>query len=348
MAIKNLSTEQINETLFPLPPLAEQRRIVAKVEQFLALCGELEARQTAAHEKRTHVVRSALAHLTGAKDETDFKSHANFILHKSPFVLEDVQALRQTILSLAVRGRLTDRRAGDGVATDILLVTIKRRENLGDRKRRVERLESVGNGTVLPVNWTWCSLTQICLNVTDGFHNTPNITTSGVPYITAQHIRPNTIDFDNSFFVSKADHQGLVSKTKPRKGDILVVNIGAGSGNAAIIAVDIEFSFKNVAILNLHDAVDSPYIFYALLESRPAIFEELTKGGAQPFLSLGVLRNIPIPLPPLAEQKRIVTKVDELMRWCDELETRLSQAHKSGTHLLDAILHQLLTDHAKA
>ena len=64
---------------------------------------------------------------------------------------------------------------------------------------------------------------------------------------------------------------------------------------------------------------------------------------AQPNISLTNVRDFPIPIPPLAEQQRIVAKVDELMRWCDALEARLTDAQTTATHLLDAILHQALT-----
>jgi type I restriction enzyme S subunit len=328
----------------PFPPLAEQRRIVAKVEELLALCDELEARQTAAREHRTRLVRSALDHLTTDKDEAAYKKHCAFCLQHSELLFDSVPALRQAILSLAVKGHLAERKAADGNAADLLRAIGKNKEQLVNAKQLKAR-EIIAlvekSPSILPGNWAYCRLAEVCLNITDGFHNTPKSTPSGVRYITAQHIRPNVIDFDNCFFVSEMDHEELVSKTKPKKGDILVVNIGAGSGTAAIINVDFEFSFKNVAILNKHDAIDSTYLYYVLLESRPAIFEELTKGGAQPFLSLGVLRNILVPLPPLAEQKRIVAKVDELMHWCDALEARLTAAQTAGTLLLDATLQQI-------
>src|SRR5262249_50724265 len=104
----------------PLPPLAEQHRIVAKVEELLALCDQLETHQTAVREHRTRVVHSALDHLTAAKDEQDFRNRASFILHKSPFVLDDVSALRQPMLSLSVHGRLVPQNATDEPAPAML------------------------------------------------------------------------------------------------------------------------------------------------------------------------------------------------------------------------------------
>lgn len=332
----------------PIPPENEQRRIVAKVDELMALCDELEQRQQARQHARGQLQESALHHLLVAREPVTFagawqRTRDHFhLLHATP---DAIPQLRQAILQLAVQGRLTEQKDTDGNADDLLQMIAKHKEKLVKAKelkarQAVEPVEI--SPSILPENWAWCRLAEICLNITDGFHNTPKTAASGVRYITAQHIRPNVIDFENCFFVSEGDHQELVSKTKPKKGDILVVNIGAGSGTAAIIDVDFEFSFKNVAILNKHDAIDSAYLYYVLIESRAATFDELTKGGAQPFLSLGVLRNILVPLPPLAEQKRIVARVEELMRWCDTLEAQLQQTRILGANLLDSTIYYFL------
>jgi hypothetical protein len=140
----------------------------------------------------------------------------------------------------------------------------------------------------------------------------------------AKDVKPHCLDFNNGLFVSEEDHRELVSKTQPKRGDLLVVNIGAGSGTPAIVDVDFPFSFKNVAILNRPDEIDSEYLFTFLLATQTATFEELTQGGAQPFLSLARLRSKPFPLPPLSEQKRIVSKVTDLVSQVTRLESTLT------------------------
>jgi type I restriction enzyme S subunit len=91
--------------------------------------------------------------------------------------------------------------------------------------------------------------------------------------------------------VSEEDFAEIASKTRPKHGDLLVVNIGAGCGLPSIIEVEFEFAFKNVAILNRPQEVDSKFLFNYLMFRRDAIFEERTKGGAQPFLSLGMIEK---------------------------------------------------------
>ena len=119
-------------------------------------------------------------------------------------------------------------------------------------------------------------------------------------------------------------------------------HIGAGCGNPAIVEVDFEFSFKNIAILNLPSELDRNYIFIFLLYYRTIVFDELIKGGAQPFLGLNMLRQMLIPIPPLTEQHRIVAKVDELMALSDEMENQLTFTTVTRRQLLEATLHEVL------
>jgi type I restriction enzyme S subunit len=98
-------------------------------------------------------------------------------------------------------------------------------------------------------------------------------------------------------YVDEKNHKDLFAKTQVKWGDILIVNIGAGCGTPALVDVDFEFSFKNVAIINIPSDLDRNYLFQFLMSYRVLVFEELIKGGAQPFLGLGMLRNVD-PLRP--------------------------------------------------
>ena len=190
--------------------------------------------------------------------------------------------------------------------------------------------------------WIWTKADDIFLNVTDGFHNTPSPVMQGYPYVTAKHIRPGKIDFENCLYVDAKNHRELFAKTRVKRGDILIVNIGAGCGTPAMVDVDYEFSFKNVAIVNLPSIMDGKFILLFLMHYRDLVFDELIKGGAQPFLGLGMLREMLIPLPPLAEQHRIVAKVNALMALCDRLEANLAATDGTRRRLLDALLAEAL------
>ena len=318
--------------LIPIPPLAEQRRIVLKVDQLLGLCDELAARQAARREARSALVGATLDRLVSRASNLNPRGSGGEGQHRSQRRPPHPQPFSP------VSG-------GEG-SKDMDVNRLRDHfDRLFDTPTPSKPLREIDDETPfeIPPSWSWARLGEICLNVTDGFHNTPKTQPSGVLYLTAQHVKPDGLNFDNDLFVSTADHQELVAKTRPKRGDVLVVNIGAGCGTPAIIDVDFEFSFKNVAILNRPAGVETNYLFIHLLGRQAATLDELTKGGAQPFLSLGVLRDTLVPLPPTAEQKRIVSKVTELLSLCDALEAKLTQAESASTQLLSAAVHHLLT-----
>jgi type I restriction enzyme S subunit len=367
-AIPNLSAKQIKETAFPLPPLAEQHRIVTKVDELMALCDELEAAQAKREKRRDRVGAATLHGLNNGRDSSpsrptvssngafgetalpDFHATALFFLKHLPRLTakpEHIQQLRQTILNLAVRGKLVPQNPNDEPALK-LIQRIYEEKQLLVRQRRlrsqgfVEPVEETEKPFELPNGWEWERAGSLFLNVTDGFHNTPLPTKAGFKYITASHIRPGKIDFDSCLHVDEENHKELFSKTKVKRGDILVVNIGAGCGTPAIVEVDFQFSFKNVAVINLPSELNRKYVLLFLLYYQNLVFDELIKGGAQPFLGLGMLRQLLVPVPPLAEQKGIVARVNELMTVCDEMEDRLTTSANTRHQLLEATLHEAL------
>jgi type I restriction enzyme, S subunit len=334
---------------FPLPPLAEQHRIVAKVDELMGLYDRLAAARQAREAVRNRLVAVSLARLSAPDPET-FQADARFALDALPALTtrpDQIKRLRQTILSLAIRGRLVPQNENDEPAAELLRRIAKEKARLVSEKKlkRQEELPPIDYDNIpfdVGAGWVWSKAGDIFLNVTDGFHNTPSPVTKGYPYITAKHIRPGKIDFDNCLRVDTKNHGELLAKTRVKRGDILIVNIGAGCGTAAIVDVDYEFSFKNVAILNLPSDMDEKFILLFLLYYRDLIFDELIKGGAQPFLGLGMLREMSIPIPPLAEQHRIAAKVDALMALCDRLEASLTVTAATRRRLLDALLTEAL------
>ncbi len=333
-----VNTDMLKEQTIPLPPLAEQKRIVAKVDELMALCDRLEAQQQEREEKHKALSRASLARFADAPTPANLQ----FIFHPSYTIAP--ADLRKSILTLAVQGKLVPQDPNDEPAEPAVAQIEKERERLIAAKqfRRSQLSGPLDEGPFdIPKTWIWTHLGNAMLNVTDGFHSTPKTVESGVRYVTAKHVKPGLIDFDSCLFVSEDDFKEIASKTRPRKGDVLVVNIGAGSGLASIIEADFEFAFKNVAILNRPEEVDSKFLFNYLVFKRDDIFEEQTKGGAQPFLSLGLIRQIPFPLPPHAEQRRIVAKVDELMKLVDALETQLAASRATAANLLAAIVAEL-------
>ena len=158
------------------------------------------------------------------------------------------------------------------------------------------------------------ALEELCYKIKDGFHNSPKPVTNGYPYIMAGDVQESGINFDNGLYMDEKNHRELYKKAFPQKGDILMVNIGASTGRSAIIDVDFEFSFKNCAILKLKkEKVIPKYILYYLWSQKERLLKEITQGGAQPFLSLKIIKNINIPIVEYSEQKEIVKLLEGLL-----------------------------------
>jgi type I restriction enzyme S subunit len=336
----NVNATSLSQLVFGLPPLAEQQRIVARVEELFAQTRALAKELAHSQSELDGLNKSALSHLLASETPEEFNQHWEFIAEHFDLLFqtpEHVAPLRQSILELAVRGKLTRREVGDEAARELLKRISEEKEKLGKTESMPAPLDSE-RYFPLPNGWEWARMTDICQRITDGFHNTPKTVDHGVPYVLATHVKSEGIDFENCFYVSEKDHKELYAKTNVKRGDILVVNIGAGSGTPAIVDVDFEFSFKNTAILKLNKFVDTMFLFYFLLSIKSEMFEEITKGGAQPFISLKLLRNVMVPFPPLAEQERIVKRVEQLLSLCDALEARLQSAEEERGRLVAAVM----------
>ncbi len=272
-----------------------------------------------------------------------------------------VKQLRQAFLREAMQGKLTNEwRAshpelveGSHSATELLAKIKAEKEQLIKEKkiRKQKPLPPISEDEIpfeIPESWLWCKLGELCFKITDGFHNTPPKVTEGFPYIAATHVKTDSIDWKNCHYVAEKYHRELYNKAYPQKGELLVVNIGAGCGTPAIIDVDFEFSFKNTAILKFNQQLFSNRLLnYYFVWKRDEIYDELTKGGLQPFLSLTIINNINIPLAPLSEQQRIVEKLDELMAYCDNLEESIKNSKVQNEMFLGQVLREALEPEEK-
>lgn len=265
-----------------------------------------------------------------------------------------VKQLRQSFLREAMQGKLVSNKTKDSKTGAELLAEIQAEKEKLIKEKKIKKskpLPPISEEEIpfeIPENWVWCRLGEICIKITDGFHNTPPKVQNGFPYIAATHVKSDKIDWDNCNYVAEKYHKELYNKTTPKKGEVLIVNIGAGCGTPAIIDVDYEFSFKNTAILKFNQILTSnKFLFYYFILRKDEFYLNLTKGGLQPFLSLKILNEISVSLPPLEIQERIVSKLDELMRFCDHLENSIKKSQKLNEQLLQQVLREALQPKAK-
>jgi type I restriction enzyme S subunit len=352
-AIPNLSTAQINEIEVPLPPLAEQKRIVAKVDELMALCDKLEAEQKAQRTLKTQAVQSTLHHLTSAENPASFGTSLNILERTFGNWFDDlatVKHLRATILQLAVQGKLVPQNPTDEPASELLKrieVEKKRLVKEGKIKKSSVISDSVPSDSEpfnLPYGWAWSLLCDITLSISDGDHQAPPQADRGIPFLVISNVRNGTVDTQKaSRFVPESYYEGLDRQRKPEKGDILYTVTGS-IGIPVIVDTEDKFCFqRHIAIIKPLDNSDRRYL-HLYLKSDLAL-EQATKsatGIAQLTIPLKSLRSLLVPLPPLAEQKRIVAKVDELMTLCDQLEAHITNAKTINTHLMDSLIHRIV------
>jgi restriction endonuclease S subunit/predicted ATPase len=287
-----------------LPPLAEQSRIAATLDSaFVAL------------------------------------QRADAAAHRAS---ERVQRYRTAVLEKAVTGDLTsawrekNAAKGDREPASRLLARI-----LDARHDRLEQLQleahhgrrsaepvkpTPGTELRLPRGWVFASLDELMLYITDGDHQPPPKTESGIPFLVIGNVSSGQLDFAHTRFVSE-EYAATVDKfRKPTRGDILYTVVGT-FGLAVSVDTDREFCIqRHLAILRPHAISPTKYLLLTLNSSY--VFRQTAAaatGTAQPTVSLGALRRTVIPLPPLSEQEEIVRQVEQRLAAADRLAETLNQ-----------------------
>ena len=345
---KRVPTEYFASSSFPLPPLAEQHRIVAKVDELMALCERLEAARAEREATRDRLATASLARLNAPDPDTDtFRNHAAFAVENlAPLTtrLNQIKALRQTILNLAVRGKLVEQDPADEPTSELLKRITA--EKVGGRKKTkpTTNLTSSITGWDVPQGWVIIDLQSVCASITDGDHLPPPKTESGIPFLVIGNVRSQTIEFEGSRFVSPEYYEALDPIRRPRSGDLLYTLVGS-YGIPIVVRDDQPFCVqRHIGILRPSKLIDVLFLARAM-ESR-LVFEQAiacATGIAQKTVPLSGLRRLLIPLAPLAEQHRIVAKVDELMALCDRLEANIATGDNTRCRLLDTLLHEVLS-----
>jgi type I restriction enzyme, S subunit len=245
------------------------------------------------------------------------------------------EQLKKSILQAAIQGKLTKQLPEDGDARDLLtdIQHLKAQLIKEGKIKKGKTLQEINEDEILfqiPENWIWVRLSE-CLDVRDGTHNTPKYASKGVPLITSKNLVNGVIDFSTANLISIEDANAINLRSGVDEGDILFAMIGS-IGNPAIVHKDREFSIKNVALFkNINNLMNMNYVYYFLLYAQD-FMKTTSSGGVQAFVSLNFLRTSIIPLPPIAEQKRIVDCLEKVLPEIDNLrkdETELDSLQKS-------------------
>ncbi|MDD2915821.1 MAG: restriction endonuclease subunit S [Gallionella sp.] len=304
MTVPKLNQARLVSIVLPLPAIAEQHRIVAKVDELMALCDQLEQQQTDSLAAHQTLVASLLGTLTRVASQQEFgAAWARIASHfDTLFATEaSIDQLKQTILQLAVMGKLTEKHD----------------------------------------NWNVASLNDVCESIVDCPHSTPKFQLSGMVCIDTTCFKQGVLQRERLRYVSEESFHERNKRLYPRSGDIVFAREGS-IGESVIIPDGIDACLgQRVMLLRPSHTMLSRYLRMAI--SSPGFLEQILhhhKGVGAKHINVKDVRSATIPLPPLAEQHRIVAKVDELMALCDTLKARLADAQAIQLHLADAIVEQ--------
>jgi len=316
-AQKGVYLKTLGQTPIQVAPLDQQKRIVAEIEKQFSRLDE------------------AVANLKRVK--------ANLKRYKA------------AALKAAVEGRLVEteaelaRREGRSYETGAQLLQrileTRRSQWQGKGKYKEPAAPDTTDLPELPEGWVWATADQLSDKITDGEHISPNALPSGVPLLSAKDVRDFGIVFEDVKYVSFDDATKFRSRCDPDRGDILIVSRGATVGRACRVGVDQKFCLMgSVILLKLHSLLDTNYVLSALKAGFFLTRLAAVSGStAQQAIYIRDIRPLSLPLPPLAEQQRIVAEIDRRLSLTDEVEAQVNANHQRSELLRKSVLSRAFT-----
>lgn len=331
---------------FPFPPLAEQHRIVTRVEELMHLCDVLEAKGQLADAQHTRLVSKLFDALIRSQSPQELAEHWQRISAHFDLLLdhpEAIDALEQTILQLAVRGLLVPQDPSDEPASELLARIRKLRANQSSR--------STGNGTSnvlagaypVPSGWNWIAVSDIAdvgTGTTPSRGNPSYFDPPTIPWVTSGETGQPQVHATAQFVSPQALRE--TSLTLYPAGTLLVAMYGQGKTRGQVTELCIAATTNQAcaAIVLIEQSPMHQQYVKLFFEKIYDEIREQSAGGAQPNLNVGKVKSTLLPLPPLAEQHRIVTRVQQLRALCTQLRERLHTARATQARLAQTLVEQ--------
>ncbi len=351
LMLPHMTKKRMEAWPLSLPALAEQHRIVAKVDELMALCSELEAAQTTREKRRDRLVAATLHRLNNGdaepESEATFKRNAGFYFNHLPRLTtkpEHIEQLRQAILNLAVRGKLVEQDPEDEPAADILTRIAEARAQIQGNAERVKKGRlPMKAATQTPSGWEVVPFDDLLFELRTGpfgssLHKKDYVV-GGTPVVNPASIQNGRIVPIAKMAVGPKTLERLAT-FKLRRDDVVMARRGE-MGRCAVVSDGEAGWLCGTGSLILRFTHDVFSDFIVKLMAAPVSREYLggaSVGATMQNLNQRILREMPVGVPPLAEQNRIVEKVDELMALCDELKNSIGRAANNRGLLLEPIL----------
>jgi type I restriction enzyme S subunit len=334
----NISQTVINNTSIPVPDAKLQKQVTDVLEKI---------------EREGILDISIIPTAFQAKVKSVFTTKNNVFEIDAELThqLTLVKKLRQQLLQDAVQGKLVKQNPADEPASELLKKIKAEKEKLIAEKKIKEgkELPSIkleDQPFQIPTNWTWCRLGEIAYITSGSTPAQSAFVEKGIPYLKMYNLRNQVIDFFHKpQYIKEEIHNGQLKRCRAYPGDILMNIVGPPLGKIAIIPDDLpECNFNQAAVLIRPFIKEMNFYISWYLNEMSEINSIDTKGIAgQANISVTQAHNMRIPLPSLAEQNRIVQKLDELMQHCNDLESSIKQSQSQNEKLLQQVLREALT-----
>ena len=339
----SISMGTIRDIDYPIPPLAEQKRIVVKIDRLMSLCDKLESERNERDKKRLATHTAAINRLLTATDKTSFNTSWSFInknfsaLYSVP---ENVEDLKKAILQLAVMGKLVPQDPNDQPASELLKEIEEEKKKLikEGKIKKQEPLPPVKAEEVpynVPKEWESIRLGSF-LNMINGRAFKPTDWSGvGIPIVRIQNLNRHDAPFnycdealvENRHVINNGTFLISWSGTPGTSFGAYIWNRGRAALNQHI------FSCFQIA-----EVFYDRYLEISINSQLEALISQAHGAVGLQHVTKGKLERLILPLPPLAEQKRIVTKIDQLMELCIVLGQQIKDATAKQTAILDAVL----------
>jgi len=355
---KRVPKGYFSENPFPLPPLAEQKRIVSKVDELMSLCDKLEIRRQKKQEIQSKLNSAALDRMFSAENQEEFEHNwqricENFdILYDNP---ENVGKLKQAILQLAVQGKLVEQNPEDEPAS-VLIEKIEAEEKKLLKEGKIQKAKNLQAVDVeeipynIPNGWLWIHFGKIAPHIEAGW--SPMCEKRPKEGEEWGVLKISAVSWD---VFNPSENKALPSNLNPRPeyevkpNDFLMsrANTSELVGKSVIVEDTIPKLMISDKVLRLFFSSYSFKKYYNIFNnSQTARFyyakEASGTSSSMKNISREVIYNMPVPLPPLEEQKRIFVKVEQLMGLCNELELKLRKEREDSEKLMETVVKGLL------
>lgn len=348
VAYPAINDKQFFYGLIPVPPTEEQHRIVAKVDELMALCDQLEQQTEASIEAHQVLVTTLLDTLTNSANAEELMQNWQMVAEHFDTLFtteESIDQLKQTILQLAVMGKLVPQDPNDEPAAKLLERIAEEKEQLiKDKKiKKQKALPPITDDEKpfeLPSKWEWSRLITLVTILGDGLHGTPEYSEQGEYFF----VNGNNL-FNGSIKIKPetrrvAEEQYLKYKKELNDRTVLV-SINGTLGNVGFYNNEPIMLGKSACYFNLFHDISKDYI--KIIIQSPYFKDyalSVATGSTIKNLGLKAMNSFVLGVPPLQEQNQIVDKVDELMIFCEHLKIRLKNFHTTQLLLTDTIVEQ--------